>query len=576
MSWTAWIIVFLIFNLIHFLGTWNLYERAGRKKWEAAIPIYNAIVLFGIIRRPKWWVILMFIPIVNLFIFPVIWVETCRSFRYDELRHTLYAIVSLGFYIYYINYATNTPYLENRNLESTTFVGDFINSIVFAVVAATLVHTYVIQPYTIPTSSLEQTLLVGDFLFVSKFHYGARTPITALSAPMVHDSLAGVKSYVSNSKNEKSWLNKLSFPYFRLPGTQGIKRNDIVVFSWPADTTNYMWGDNSGKYTYKPIDKKTNYVKRCVGIPGDSLEVRNGYVYINGKRSQLPPNAKPQWNHIIYSKSEPDAKMISKYSREFETSFKVVVTSQEQLNLILQSSRKVQRVADNEFLAMTEERQAFINFCEAYKIPYTEVKTKFKIANLTDADAQKLREEPTIDSVVKQIKPAVKFDKSIFPHNINYVWNNDNFGPIYIPRKGDKVVINKATIPFYEQIIRRFEHNDLTILDDKIYINGKLATDYTFKKDYYWMMGDNRHRSLDARSWGYTPFDHVVGKPIMVWFSWDSKTGSPRWNRMFTTIPTEGEPKSYFWIGIICVIIILVIVFKPSKKKNNREMKTRF
>ncbi|PIE99096.1 MAG: S26 family signal peptidase, partial [Polaribacter sp.] len=209
----------------------------------------------------------------------------------------------------------------------------------------------------------------------------------------------------------------------------------------------------------------------------------------------------------------------------------------------------------------------FIDYCKAYNITYSEIVAKHKIANLTDADAEKLRIEKGIDSVMKNVRPAIRFDKSVFPHNINYVWNMDNFGPIYIPKKGATVKINAKTIPFYEQIIRRYENNDLTIFDDNIYINGKKATTYTFKKDYYWMMGDNRQRSLDARAWGYTPFDHIVGKPILIWFSWDAKKGKPRWDRMFTTIPTVGEPKSYFWIGILCFIAILVFVFKPKKKE---------
>ncbi len=570
MSLTGWFIVFLIMNVIHFFGTWNLYERAGRKKWEAGIPIYNAIVLMRIINRPIWWVILLFIPIINLLMFPVIWVETCRSFRYNETSHTLLAIFTFGFYIYYINYKTKSKYVENRSLKAPTFVGDFISSIVFAIVAATMVHTYFIQPYTIPTASLEKTLLIGDFLFVSKYHYGARTPMTAISAPMVHDSLFGVKSYVSNSKNKNSWINKISFPYFRFPGMQKIKRNDIVVFSWPADSTNYMWGDNSGKFTYKPIDKKTNYVKRCVAIPGDSLQIKDGYIYINGKRSQLPPNAKPQWNHTIYTSAGADANVLAKYSREFENTFKIQVFNQKQLDIVNQHSRIYERVgenSENKFLTKTEDRQVFIDYCKAYDIPFTEIVAKHKIANLTDADAEKLRKEKGIDSVVKNIRPAIRYDKSVFPHNINYVWNMDNFGPIYIPKKGDTVEINAKTIPFYEQIIRRYENNDLTIFGNNIYINGKKATTYTFKKDYYWMMGDNRQRSLDARAWGYTPFDHIVGKPILIWFSWDAKTGKPRWDRMFTTIPTEGEPKSYFWVGILCFIAILFFVFKPKKKE---------
>lgn len=521
MSLTGWLILFLIINIIHFLGTWNLYKRAGKKSWQAAVPIYNAIVLMEIINRPKWWVILLFIPVVNLLMFPVIWVETCRSFRYNETSHTLLAIFTLGFYIYYINYATKAPYVTNRETKAPTQLGDLISSVVFAVIAATLVHTYIMQPYTIPTSSLEKTLLVGDFLFVSKFHYGARTPITPIAAPMVHDTIPGlgIKSYLSDSKEEtykNSWKNKLSLPYFRFPGIQKIERNEIVVFSWPADSLNLMWGDNSGKYTYKPIDKRTNYVKRAVAIPGDSLQIKNGYIFINGKKTVLPKSAKPQWMHIVDTEGQ-------KFS---------------------QSALERYNVREGQML----------NNGKYY-------------LNLTDAEAAAMAKNPIVKNIKKHITEAGKYDKEIFPNTSQYRWNMDNFGPIYIPKKGATVQINSKTIPFYEQIIRIYENNDLTIFDNNIYINGKKANTYTFKQDYYWMMGDNRQRSLDARAWGYVPFDHVVGKPVMIWFSWDNLKGGPRWDRMFTTVSNSGKPKSYFWIAMVVIAGILYSIFKPKKKK---------
>ncbi len=520
MSLTGWFIVFLLIQVVHFLGTWKLYIRAGRKGWEAALPIYNAIVLMGIINRSKWWVILLFIPIINLLMFPIIWIETCRSFRFNRTKDSVLAIVTLGFYIYYINYATKSNYVENRSLKPRTVLGEWVSSIAFAIIAATLVHTYFIQPYTIPTSSLEKTLLVGDYLFVSKFHYGARMPMTAIAAPMVHDSIPGVgiKSYVSNSKKEKSFWNKLSFPYMRLPGVKKIKRNDIVVFSWPADSTNYMWGDDSGKFTYKPIDKKTNYVKRCVGVPGDSLAVVDGYVFINGKRTVLPENAKPQWKHIVDTGGETLSN-----------------AAFDRYNI-----REWQRLKDGRY-----------------------------ILNLTDDEAKLIEKNPVTKDITKYIMPKGFYDEKIFPHYPKYKWSVDNFGPIYIPKKGATVALNEETIPFYEQIIRRYENNDLTVFGNAIYINGQKVDSYTFKQDYFWMMGDNRQNSLDARTWGYVPFDHLVGTPIMIWFSRDTNKpffSSIRWNRMFSTV-SNGKTQHYFWPGIIVFGLILFSVFKPKKKK---------
>ncbi|MFD0992798.1 signal peptidase I [Tenacibaculum geojense] len=521
MSFTGWFILFLIVQVIHFLGTWKLYVKAGRKAWEAAVPVYNAIVLMQIINRPKWWVILLFVPIVNLLMFPIVWIETCRSFGFNSTKDTWLAFLTLGFYLFYINYTTNPTYKENRSLKPQSTVGEWVSSIAFAVIAATVVHTYFIQPYTIPTSSLEKTLLIGDYLFVSKFHYGARVPMTTVSAPMVHDTIPGlgIKSYLSDSNEEtyeNSFLNKLSLPYMRLPGIQKIKRNDIVVFSWPADSLKWMWNDNSGKYTYKPIDKRTNYVKRCVGIAGDTLEVRDGYVFINGKRTKLPESAQPQWMHIVDTDGKSfDRATINKYN-------------------------------------MAQEGRMF-NDGRYY-------------LNLTDKEAAALAKNPIVKSIEKSLKPKGAFDKQVFPHNPKYPWSVDNFGPIYIPKKGDTIELNSDNISFYEQIIRRYENNDLTIHHNDIYINGAKANSYTFKQDYYWMMGDNRQNSLDARAWGYVPFDHVVGKPVMIWFSIDSKTGAVRWDRMFTTV-TNGKSKSYFWISIVVIALILYGLFKPKKKK---------
>ena len=522
MSFTGWFILFLTVQFIHFLGTWKLYEKAGRKAWEAAIPVYNAIVLLGIIKRPKWWVILLFIPIVNLIMFPVLWIETCRSFGYTTTKDTFLAILTLGFYIAYINYATDAQYRPDRELKAPTVVGEWVSSIAFAIIAATIVHNYFIRPYVIPSSSLEKTLLIGDYLFVSKFHYGARVPMSTVALPMIHDTIPLVKSksYVFSDdyeNRENAFANKFQLPYMRLPGLTSIKRNDIVVFGQPADTLRDMNKLTPDRSYYKPIDKKLNLVKRCVGIAGDSLEIRDGYIYINGERSILPPNAKPQWYHYVDTEG--------------------------------------QKFSD----------AALMRYNVRFKEAYTTQDGKY-LLNLTDEEAALIAKNPIVKSVTKKIDPKDKSDLELFPQSPLYRWNIDNFGPIYIPKKGATVALTKETIPFYKRIIREYEKNDLTFVNDDIYINGKKADSYTFKQDYYWMMGDNRQNSLDARRWGYVPFDHVIGKPIMVWFSVDNETGKIRWDRIFMTV-TNGESKSYFWLGILSAALILFFVFKPKKKK---------
>ena len=245
------IVFFLIVSTLHGVGTWKIYKSASYYPYIAFIPVYNILILLKIINRPKWWIFLMLIPVINVIIIPVIWVETSRSFGKNSYSHTFLCIVSLGFYNYYLNYFTQLEYIKNRSIKPRSANGEWTSSIIFAVIAATLVHTYFIQPYTIPTSSLEKSLLVGDFLFVSKFHYGARVPMTPIAAPMVHDTLpiVKVKSYLN--KNQLPIIAEL--PYLRFPGIQKIKRNEIVCFNWPVDTNlNMFYTDKS---YYKPIDK---------------------------------------------------------------------------------------------------------------------------------------------------------------------------------------------------------------------------------------------------------------------------------------------------------------------------------
>ncbi|NQV77605.1 MAG: signal peptidase I [Lutibacter sp.] len=513
MTMTQWFIFFLIIQVIHFIGTWKLYVKAGRKSWEAIVPIYNALILMKIIKRPTWWVLLLFIPIINLLMFPVIWIETIRSFGKNSTIDSFLAVLTLGFYTYYINYIANVNYIEDRSLKSRTELGEWVSSIVFAIVAATLVHTYFMQPYTIPTSSLEKSLLVGDFLFVSKFHYGARVPMTTIAAPMVHDSLPLTKT--------KSYLKIPQIPYFRIPGFQNIKRNEIVVFNWPVDTVRFF-RDHSNIHIDKPIDKKSNYVKRCVGIPGDSLEIKDGYIFINGEKTQLPDRARTQYFHkVTVSEGFNPSSLTNRYG-----------------------STELGGGNNGEYYV-----------------------------NLTDENAAKLKNNPLVRSIIKDLSPKGIYDYRIFPHNDRYEWSVDNFGPIYIPEEGKTVELNARSIPFYKRIIEEYENNNLTINGNEIFINGKLATTYTFKQNYYWMMGDNRHNSEDARYWGYVPFDHVVGKPVFIWFSWDSNAqglgNKIRWERVFTTVHGSGEPVSYLYYFLAA--LVLWFGYSSYRRRKNEE-----
>ncbi len=501
MTLIQWLLFILILQVVHFLGTWKLYVKAGRKAWEALIPIYNAVVLMQIINRPKWWVILLFIPIINLLMFPIIWVETIRSFGKNSSKDSWLVILSLGFYIYYVSYMEDVSYIKDRSLKPRTATGEWVSSIAFAIIAATLVHTYFMQPYTIPTSSLEKSLLIGDFLFVSKFHYGARVPMTTVAAPMVHDTLPFVKI--------KSYLNFPQLPYLRLPALQKIKRNDIVVFSWPVDTVEQFF-KRTNRRIRKPIDKKSNYVKRCVGVSGDSLEIRDGYVYINGIKNELPDRARLQF----FYETDTDGKALS--VKSLKSRYHV---------------REGGRLQDGNY-----------------------------ILNLSDEDAQLVSKNPTVKELRKRISPKGEREE-VFPNVASLNWNKDNFGPVYIPEAGKTVDLNLETLPFYKQIIIEYEKNSIEVSNGQIYLNGSSdpVSSYTFKQNYYWMMGDNRHNSEDSRYWGFVPFDHVVGKPVFIWFSWDSDgqgLAKVRWDRLFTTVGGSGKRVSYFYpfVGLMLAL----------------------
>ena len=571
MTLTQLFIFFLVIQVIHGLGTWKLYIKAGRHAWEAFIPVYNAVVLMKIINRPWYLTIFLFLPIVNLIMFPVIWVETARSFGKNKSLDTVLAIFTLGFYNYYLNYFLDVEHIKDRSLQPRTGLGDWVSSILFAIVAATIVHTYFIQPYTIPTSSLEKSLLVGDFLFVSKFHYGARVPMTAIAAPMVHDTIPVIKkkSYLFDDKNENSFFNKLALPYLRIPGLQKIKHNDIVVFSWPADSSYSMSVNNPDRKYNKPIDKKTNYVKRCVGLPGDSLKIIDSYVYINGKQNVLPDRAKLQFFYTVEIKNGIEQSFLKKYNI---TEYTGVYT----LNREIWDDKRIQ-----DYLA---EKNAHLE--EVYRdstkveiiggmsqevfdrLKFSGTQNKINV-NLTEALATTLKSDKNVVSINKQ--NFTKRDPGVFPHDPNYQWNATNFGSLYIPKAGATIDLNLDVLPLYRRVIRDYENNILQIKGNQIFINGELANTYTFKQDYYWLMGDNRHNSLDARSWGFVPFDHVVGKPVFIWMSWNTNgvgfKNKIRWERLFTTVGGSGKPTSYF----IPFLVLMAGLFGFNKWRKRKK-----
>jgi signal peptidase I len=387
---------------------------------------------------------------------------------------------------------------------------------------------------------------------------------------MVHDTLPIVKV--------KSYTAKPSLPYFRFPALQKIERNDIVVFNWPADTLFHMYKAADKRYD-KPIDKKTNYVKRCTAIPGDNFEIRDGIIFINGKESILPERAKPQYFYLIKSKdaSIDNLKEFYQISEGYPLfEIKNEIWDKPELKNELISQYAFEEISrDTLTTAITGQIDQ-----EIYNKLGLMISPNYFYGNLTFEKFEKLKSDSRISFVKRQISKEA--EDGIFtdildgkPSSKNS-WNKDNMGPIYIPEAGKTVALNKENLPLYKKVIGEYEGNDLKVNGDEIRINGQIATSYTFKQDYYWMMGDNRHNSLDSRYWGFVPADHIVGKPIFIWMSIDGindglKNWSIRWDRLFTTVSGDGQPKSYFQYFLIALAAYFAFDYFRKKKKKKEE-----
>lgn len=395
----------------------------------------------------------------------------------------------------------------------------WVDAIIFALIAVYFINTYLFQNYKIPTSSLEKSLLVGDYLLVDKVTYGPRVPMTPLSFPLAQHTLPIF--------NCKSYIETPSWEYRRLAGLDTIKSLDIVVFNFPAGDTvaskvqapdyytlcEFYGRDNVrnnpqqfGEIVVRPVDRRENYVKRCVGLPGDSLQIKNGQIFINGLPQHNPENM--QQNYLVMT----DGRKIS------DAQFEKLGVSVDDRNLI-NSWRNGDVILRSLQYPVNENN----TYNPVYFLPLT---------------VKALNSIKSLPNVIEVIKDPDLFSHQVYPKAYTH-WTRDNYGPIYIPRKGATVEVNLENYPLYERLIRTYEGNELEIKDSAIYINGKIATEYTFKMDYYWMMGDNRHNSEDSRYWGYVPEDHIVGKPMFVWLSLDkdkSGVNAIRWSRFFKWI----------------------------------------
>jgi signal peptidase I len=502
-------IIYLIGTLLVWLpsfGLAKLFARAGVPAWKAYVPFYNTWVMQDLAKRPKHWVFWQFIPVVGWFITPGIFIEFVKLFGKFGLGHHTAASLLAPFYFPYLAYKENPNFIGPEAVKKHKKKGwrEWVDAAIFAVVAATLIRTFVFEAYTIPSGSMEKTLLVRDFLFVSKLSYGPRIPNTPLSIPFVHN-------YAPIGKG-KSYSTAIKIPYTRWFASP-VKRGDAVVFNFPAgDTVIHASGFESAIPYYDikrraaagspedrmiladptnypvvvhPVDKTDNYIKRCVGIAGDMLEVKNGVVWINGKQETTPPYA--QMNYIVTTSQPVDGDVMKE---EYDLDF------------------------DKQEYSLTG------NGPNEYRMLLTE-KARLKMLQ---------------NGLAKQIIPDINYQYGggeVFPYDTLHKWSRDNFGPVWIPKKGGTVKLNAENYAIYERAIRVYEKNDFMMRDGKFYLNDKEVTDYTFKMDYYWMMGDNRQGSQDSRYWGFVPEDRVVGKAWLIWFSWED---GPRWKRLFNIV----------------------------------------
>jgi signal peptidase I len=482
-----------------------IFKQQNRLWWEALIPAWNLWILIKITNKSWWWILLLCIPFINFFVLMLLFVELSVGFKRNAVWEYFAAAVLPFIYFPVLVFGNKETYTQPKNLPvfKKTVVRDWFDTIIFAVFAAAIVRMFFFENYTIPTSSMEKSMLIGDFVYVSKLSYGARMPQTPIAFPLVHHTLP-------LTENRKSYVDAVQLNYRRFFQRNTVQRGDVVVFNFPVGDTvstafqsaadyyalvrehgrDLVWRDrlNFGDIVVRPVDKRENFVKRCVAVAGDTLQIINQQIFINGKFFECPKHT--QFNYQIL----PNPFAIPK------TRWRDIGVSNEDMDMLY----------------------------------------AYGFVPLTNTMVEKVKLFPEVEEVRTVIFPKDNFDQRIFPYNENFLWNADNLGPIYIPQKGQTIEISVDNLPLYYRVITTYEGHDLEVKNNQILINGLLAETYTFEMDYYWVMGDNRHNSADSRFWGFVPEDHVVGQPKFTWLSLDKDKGwfqgKIRWHRMFRVV----------------------------------------
>ncbi|MES2566626.1 MAG: S26 family signal peptidase [Bacteroidota bacterium] len=561
-------IIFLILVLISFAGLYKIFEKAGLPAWKALIPVYNFWLVGGIINRPKWWGLIMIVPGVNLIMYGVYGFHLARAFKKRTTNDLLMASLMPYLYFAYLGFNKDIKFFGVNDIKSeSAFVKHWADPIIFAVVAASIIRGFFFEAFTIPTSSLEKSLMVGDFLFVNKVCYGAKVPQTPIAFPFAHHTLPFTES-------TKSYLEWIKIPYLRLPGYSKPKNGEIVVFNYPDGDSVALGMQNMSYYqlvreiaanikmedggqkpdniyqeqawnyvnspqkpfgavTGRPVDKREHYVKRCVGIAGDKLEIKAGEVYINDKKQEMPEHA--QHHYIVATKGNLFGENSQNKNREPVLSNYELL---EDYDIYVTEASKIESPHDTAMARIPND-------------------TSFYNLNMPADVANKIKQLPSVFYVYKEIEGKGHRDPRIFPHNKSYAWNNDNFGPLVLPAEGMTIKIDTGNIALYEKMLSTYDNgiHQIATSGSQVLYDGKPINSYTFKQGYYWMMGDNRHNSADSRSWGVVPFDHVVGRPVFVWFSMkDPKNNPVTGKSVFGSLTKNAHDGKFRWDRFMCYV----------------------
>lgn len=539
--------IFLLLSVVAlFAGLYKVFEKMGEKGWKALIPGYNFYVWIKLMKRPWWYLILILIPTIGMYMLGILLVDTANYFGKRKFTDHVFAVLGYFIFMPMIGFSKTIKLVGEKPKEKEKpWLKEWGEAAVFAVIAATLIRTFAFEAFTIPTSSMEKTLLRGDYLFVNKMKYGAKIPSNPLTLPFTHNTM-----YLSSTK--PSFLDWIELPYLRLPGWASIKNNDIVVFNFPegdtvelnhADQSYYalvrglgrdkVWDpdfelrdNNSGEMrhfgdiTVRPVDKEDNYIKRCVAIPGDKLEIKAGELIINDKPAYKADNL--QSGYYIGGWDDAFIKKVERDDIEFQSFGGEIMIDSAIYSAMVQLTEK--------------EFETLKGHCSA----------------------------------IRKEVDTVSYDPGAFPHSPEFKWNRDNYGPLVIPKAGAKVELNVKNLPLYRRIIEVYEGHELKVNGSQIVIDNSPATSYTFDLDYYFMMGDNRHNSLDSRFWGFVPETHIVGSPSLVWLSKRPNstlfTGF-RTHRMISFVNNEGLTPSYLWYFIAGIVAITGFNYFRRKQK---------